>query len=1049
MEAYGLAYKAVNPTSTRTPSSHEHLDRVLLRYPPLKDYGCIALHQKGLSCAESALMLARAVAWLDNKAKMGKKDVFDSLRTGVSGGLSMMGMVRKLQRMHLCHFPVYMYNAADDSFDLNHGKPRPDHYALVFVPIDSANNFNTAHWTFATVLPAAEPVAEEVVGPTVVYTSFPLEEDRDHVYWRARVQPENAIEYQKFAARGRACDCDWRMWCNHETDFLKNVANKYPLRGIRVTLEEETVVEGTKRAQVKDHVPGSKMTVRLGAEGRVTVQTNAGRTVERKFCHHSESLEIRGIWQNMKRTFRSNKLADYKVERVVRVAPFILDILSYSDYTESAVGMFGARCSALSASVVGSMFGVRSYPQYVASVKSAVPELGWAADHDLTLTLPRRNELLVRLSLRAELTADNVMDTVRRMAAEDNWNVDVGRAEFRDWLARVVQVGQATMIAPLASNACWNCLRECKTYRHICKECKRKSRTTPPEPVMLMDTLVAHVGFRPIWSKEFTPPVAPYKSDVSIRDRIAKLDLVKAGVGRSTDSLFAYFRKHYGELSQRGKLAGPMFVGLEPSCFPRGEGVAAVAFLIRLGTERQHQAKAWFYDAAFQYIRGRIDVIEPETWAEFIAHFSGLKRRKMEEARRDELDGWLKPAVRGEVRVGMTGFTKAEKSTSYEFIPDQSLPRKKTEKPRFICSPNAIVLSKLGRYTHAQTKWLSKKFDKTGHLFYAGCAQPNDLHDWLNSTLSEIPEPWSLVDDISAMDSNHSKLSFRFHKRIRAIQFPRIEAWIDMAYDGEEHLSVRVGRFTMSVSFVNASGVSDTSYKNSMLCLVVRLLAIAHGYRDISIMSPSDLRAYLRRVELSVYMSASGDDGLTRLPEYVDGMHISKFDLNRYSEAWSWAGFGIKVALIPPNRWRMATYLAMRPVWVGHRYEWAPEPARRLKNLFWQFDNSMHPVAWARGVASQVLGQGRAVPVLSHVVRWFLRVTTGPVAEVDVIHQYSAFYGSRLTGDYNERAEAEFCLDYRVTKNDLEILQNVLDSTSDHLVNLDTHAIRRVFAEES
>lgn len=1045
MDAYGIALKALHPQPV---PGHHHLDQVAHSYAPLADYGCISI--KGVSCAESALMLARAQVWLDNTRDIHKnKPAFDGLQHGASAGLTVGQMVRRLQRARCNRFPLYMFQNGE--FVLQHGFPREDHWAVVFIPADVNAGFPVAHWTYATVLPTEEPEVVPIVGAVVIYTSFPLDDARLHIYWRARVMPENRAEYEAFQTRGRACDCDWHIACQHENAFLAQA--NYPGATHRLTLEEEVVVEGTKRAQVAASVQGSSIVVRMGAEGRIETVTSSGHSYKQLRCHHSESLAIHGAWQRFKRTFRNNKLADYRLLDRVDVSPFSLNVLEYADYNESISYAWYHKCAAVGTSIVAPVLGVVGRAQYVAQVTSVEGQRAWAADQDLTLTLPRRRELLLRLSLRTELTRDNVMDTVRRMAAEEGWIADVGRAEFQDWLNRVTEVGKATMIPSLPPDACWNCLKKRKTYRHVCAECRKNNRAIPREPVCCMDVLVVHVGVRPLWSKSFKPPTFLLKSDVSIYDRIAKRSLVKKGVGMAIDSLFSYFRKFYGERSQRGQLTGPMFLGLEPTCFPRGEGVAATAFAIRLGSARAHIAVRWFYDLAYDYVEGRLDVIEPETWKEFISHFTGDKRDKMEEARRDELDGWSERprSVPGgfELPVRMTGFAKAEKSSSYNFVPDGALDPKPTEKPRFICSPNPIVLARLGRYTHAQTKWLSKKFDKRSHLFYAGCAQPEDLHDWLNWTLSEIPEPYSLVDDISAMDSNHSSESFRYHRKIRAKQFPHIEQWISLAFDGEERFSVRVGRFTMSVNYVNASGVSDTSYKNSMICLIVRLLAVAHGFRDLRSIPPSDVMAYVRRVELSIYLSASGDDGLTRLPDKVDGIPIADFSMTRYREAWSWAGFGIKANIVPPNRWRMATYLAMRPVWVGSRYEWAPEPARRLKHMFWQFDNGMHPVAWARGVASQVLEQGRAVPVLSHVMRWFLRTTRGPVAKVDVIHRYSAFYGSRLSGDYNERAEAEFCLDYRVTKMDLGILERALASTSDHLVNFDTHALRRVFAEES
>lgn len=269
-------------------------------------------------------------------------------------------------------------------------------------------------------------------------------------------------------------------------------------------------------------------------------------------------------------------------------------------------------------------------------------------------------------------------------------------------------------------------------------------------------------------------------------------------------------------------------------------------------------------------------------------------------------------------------------------------------------------------------------------------------------------------------------------------------------YDGEQKLKIRVGQYTFEVEDVNASGVSDTSYKNSLLCLVIRAFAIVHALVDLMTLTQDQAAQWVNAVVRQCCMAASGDDGLVRLPEVINGVHIRKFSMARYQAAWAMAGFGIKVHLVPPTRWRMATFLAMRPVWAGQRYEWAPEPARRMRGMFWQIDNSQHPMAWGRGIATQVLQQARALPVLSDVCEWYLRNTRGPVStNVEATNRYSPFYGSVMSGGKTERSIAEFCLDYRVTVDDLKVFQNVLDMTADVLVNIDCFVLHRIYAEES
>lgn len=1099
MDVVAAAYNAYLRTIHSPARVCDPYDRVMANYTPLSDYGCIAIQENLLtplivntSCAESALMLAMSKVWFDKHgAKEDKKrPQLDVLETRAPRGLTIAQMIRRLQRLSIKDFPIYTYDVRTDEFLHEHGVPRDDNYAIVFVPADPSHNLNVAHWTFATVIHKESPEIQPEQEPAVIYTTMPVDRCSQNVYWRARVTPENKDAFSKMKEAKLACDCDWRVCCNHEEGFTNDVLQRALARNphqgrmhrsgptgsglaivalatqrllsvsrpIRCCLAEEQVVQGTWRAQIIRGVTSTPYEVRLGANGRVTVVTPQGRVCEQMKLHHCEGLHVKGVYQKIKKYFHSDKMADIAHFRELDVPPYRLQLIQYSDYEQCILSGLYEKTAALAVSKISPLFGITGIRQYVAHVRSAECRMDWAADQDLSIQLPRRSELLARLSVRGELTRDNVMDTVRRIAAEERWNIDLSRREFRDWLERTVsETGMATMIPAPRGTDCWNCLQRSKTYRHLCKKCKKYQSEQPLEPVCAMDAMVTFVGMRPIWSKLFTPPVVELKADVDIYDKSRNRYLVKAGQGMTTEALYSYFRRFYGERSVRGRLAGPMFLGFEPTCFPRGEGVAALAFVIRLGAKRAHQAQAWFYDLAFTFVRPWLTTIDPESWDYFITHFSGAKRIKMLEAHQEDNEGWApNPKLVEEnsllvelIQLTMTVFPKAEKSNNMELAKDGHLTLKETEKPRCICSPNPLFLSRMGRYTHAQTKWLAATFTWKDHLFYAGCAQPEDLNCWLNRTLSEIADPWTLVDDISAMDANHSKESFTFHDRVRAIQFPNIPTWIEAGFQGEARLKVRVGRFILSVSFVNASGVSDTSYKNSMICLIVRLIAVAHGFRDIREFSPEELHKYLHRVMVQIYLSASGDDGLTRLPDRVDGISIHDFSLSRYKQAWSWSGFDIKVQLVPPNRWRMATYLAMRPVWAGTRYEWAPEPARRLKNMFWQFDNGLHPTAWARGVARQVQGTARAVPILSDVCDWFLDVTSGPEAQVDVINPYSAFAGMKSSAVYNNRAENEFLMDYRLTREDLEIFRRTLRSTRNHLINLDTHAIRRVFEEES
>lgn len=1049
LNAYFLCYW----DTTQRP--FDPVDAVVLQYPPLahEPYYALQFHNQGVpmaSCAESVQTLALWLAWADaNKDKEEEKQTQHPRMLDVMAphGLTVVQMRRRMQRLRLEHFPIYEFDGATGRFTLLSGKPREDLMAIVFLPQDPPQ-LPQAHWTFGAVIHEADPeplahLPNVQFGGGVSYTIYsrlPIEDPV--IYWRAEVSPENydAYVHQRTLAPNRVCDCDWRFDCSHEREF-HTLAQQVQ----KITLDGERHVFGSWRAILKRtrglpcfRDSSSSMIVKLG-----------GHQMRFDGMACDLALEAKSIFYKMFTVRTTNKLLEQRELGIFDVDCYTIHCFQIVD--ESALlrmALPTPRTVALAIAAATESQLLRR----VARVRWVVPEKPWAAMEDLQLRLPRKSELLARLAVRDELTKANVIDTVRRMAAEEHWDIDVERSEFHLWLTRIVEEKATMMIPAVSVDRCWCCCLKKSTHRHMCKDCKRKSRDAPPPPIPLSDVFVTYVGYRALWSKEFTLPKFELKANVEVRLRKSKRIIVSTIAGKERHSLhdaLAYLTARKTPVSCRGYLRGPMFLGQTATCFPSGDAIAVMTFLVRLGAKRKHIAQQWFYNLCYDFIAPLLQEIAPESWDYFLAHLRGVKKQMALEARQQVNEGWAPAEDHGRVRVRMSGFVKVEKSYSTEYSKDYFLKDKPSEKPRFICSPDPIILVRLGPWTHAQTKWLAKRFPWHKTMFYAGCSNPEELHSWLNASIASIPEPWTLVDDITAIDANHSSESFRWHARIRQVQFPRISDWMEATYRSEEDLSVRVGLYKCSVESVNASGVSDTSYKNSMICLAVRSVSVLHGFADITKMSDSEFLSRMELMRPQFWAAASGDDGLVRLPERLLEYSIHDFSIARYQQAWSWAGFEVKVQLLPPHRWRMATFLAMRPVWAGTRYEWAPEPARRLRGMFWQLENAMHPTAWARGVASQVLLQAKPVPVLSHICRWFMARTRGPVAEVQLMHEYNPFNGLTSSGDYNERAETEFCVDYNVKKGDIERLEAMLAQLDTVLVNLDCFVLQRVFAEES
>jgi hypothetical protein len=572
----------------------------------------------------------------------------------------------------------------------------------------------------------------------------------------------------------------------------------------------------------------------------------------------------------------------------------------------------------------------------------------------------------------------------------------------------------------------------------------------------MLEVLAAYVGVKGLWSIVPKLPEFIFKEGVRVCGQHGILF-------RTAGQFRTWFRNQVIETSCRGRNCGPMFLGQVPVCFPRAHPVAVAAFCVRLGAAPEvfvvnGRVVGSVDPAAWALMETcalkEVEPISPETWEEFITHFSGDKKMKMLEAR-EQINNGESPVAyetgRGApmVNVKMSGFAKAEKSYDHQVTAD-GLAYKPTQKPRFICSPNPLVLARLGPYTHAQTKWLARRFHWRRGMFYAGCAKPEELNSWLNTAVQMFGEPWCIVDDITAIDASHSAHSFAFHRKIRGRQFA-FELWVEGAYNGEEHIHARIGPYVVMVAEVNASGVGDTSYKNSLICIFARMLAILHAALDLDTLTPEEVLSWLERLEHAIRMSASGDDGLTYCCAAIFGTRLDHPDfLRRYREFWARLGFGVKVQVVPSHEWRLATYLAMRPVWSGTRYVWAPEPARRLRGMFWQIDNAMHPTAWGRGVARQVLGMSGSVTVLRELCSWYLDHTDGPANDVQVFGNPNSPWNNYANEALpNTRADQEFCQDYHVDAAALSGFRGMLGDIGEVLVDLNCHLLRAVFAAES
>jgi len=1146
------------------------IDPIAALVPQLAQYPCIAI--PGIPCSESVLRLALAAGeTLDaNSMAHNAPPLFIQV-----GNLTVPQMVRRLQTLGLS-FPIYILNVLPGAQNLflpvEHTKRRKDNYAILYIPPIAGINA-AAHWSFTRVAP--EEFYDGLA--TVIFTSLPLTDRSDLVFWRCIVNASNLESFTLARNNGRACACSYLIECSHQKAFLR----LHP-QARRVYALGDRMVEGCSYAQVTQSEQIDGVQPIMAPRGVLKVVDPRG--IEHSYpkmwgCHDMHRSYLQGFpkWDDpitrcMKRvierripgvvgllrtltyydrpvgvddvvirpfhfkiytlgkrypspfmgigyagfataisqawklykhstppipspvnpgkflsfhtfSFLSDKIQDVTsvvkgllVSLITKIASFVKPSLHHSLLTElvsqqrklirSVVDYQSPKLisHSFASTYARPLLRIPMYVLVAYGVWQLVRHLvvlftPYPSGFDLRFSnraygnvvgsriadYSGLDEVNTRLATLEERTSQDVRDRLRRNLNQDRWNIALSPDEIDAWVETVITVPGETifMIPPNQPGTCITCLRKVATYRGECKLCKKHRRKFAPEH-LFGETIFVYIGKLGIWSRRFNLPVVEFKEGVEIVNTRTKKKLL------TYQDVMKDLEKYPIERSCRGWNSGPAFEYYIPECFPLGYAVSIMAFMVRLGSKRQGNATRRPFDLLFLAIAPDVEQLQPQTFNEFLEHFSGEKRQKMIDAE-ESINQGNGPTVKtkGKSVCKMKGFTKAEKSVSHELNAYDGFVKKPTEKPRFICCPSPEFLAEVGRYTHPQLKWLARTYTHTDRMFYAGCATPDQMNDWLDMTIRELPDPFTIVDDITACDSNHSDHSFHFHRRVRRLQYPNMDPYIAKLFDAEENMSIRVGPYKCRVKDVNGSGVSDTSYKNSAPCLFIRVFAIAHAVFDLKGVSDSEALARFELIRRMIYTSASGDDGITRCPRIMYGTDLSTpAALARYEEWWDMCGFKVKVLTFPEHRWRMATYLAMRPVWGGVRYEWAPEPSRRLRSLFWQLDNNMHPTTWARGVARQAYQQGRHCPILSDICEWYLSITTGPTGE-GTDKFYSPFNRYVTEGVRNERAYQEFSVDYNIPVADLYQFRQRLAAAGSPYINISSFVTRRIMQEES
>lgn len=677
---------------------------------------------------------------------------------------------------------------------------------------------------------------------------------------------------------------------------------------------------------------------------------------------------------------------------------------------------------------------------------------------------PFSAELRSRLALRTSVSLDKVVvrDIARRLMAESKWVHKVSWEEVEVWVNAVAEErgfsSQPPHVIPmLLPVQCYTCLQKRPIRWHECKDCRR-SRVHDPEVALrnqLTEYGVFHLGFVGIWSQPFTPPIVELKPNAYVK-------LPKIGKTTSMAVVMTWYRGQDVTDSMRGRNAGPTFTSFTPTCYPRHKAVAILAFCFRLAGARTHQPDPRVWDAALLFKRWRLRQLERSTKLEILLHYKGAKLRRMQQAYQEIMDGWLFDCYgRGNdgtlfeakpmLRAG--GFPKAEKSSMSILPSDQGFLYldKPRVKPRLIVNPDPKYILELSCFTHPQLKWLAETRSFKDHLYYAGCSPPEELNLWCNTTLQDLGGSFVTYNwDVNSMDSNHSKCSYSASQSQFKQQFPGNHDRAMELLTAMRTLKLKIDNVGLYVEDVLPSGVPNTSYLNSDHSLSIAPLALAHAVRDCTNYSIADWYAFAWVVLQFVWVAVAGDDGHCRLPRYILGTDMMTAEAQgRFVEIWSLAGFPIDLVVFAELDWRHATFLAHRPVWSGHRYEWAPEHARRLRGLYWMIDCPLHPVAWARGVSRQMATAYPHDPVISVIANWYLHNTKGPTIQYVSDNPFYAYRDYKGGGHVTPRAIREMCEDYKVSTQDYDYFLSQLRSTRNVLVAFRCHFLDRLFQSES
>lgn len=1073
--------------------------------------------------------------------------------------MNMVAMCHYLDNIALDTYPVYTGMFVPNAFTLTliHGRPRPDHTAILYLP---AHNGQPAHWSFVYYRHPYDNNNHNYVYFGSVYLGPTF-------YWHAK---SPSTEYFRMAAIGRACLCPSR--CQHEgplyfspsfsfadeiplmtsyfqhyiadVQFLRTTnyshgpddsLNMPDLDGVlhrvkyafnaapRYHLSDMPILVSTASMDLHLHhcpsvFPWKKyllgitlLSIAVASYFHIPIkppETLMEYAISKAYHLlpsrlpapqlNSDHLvaykpEFKPSWPTRITTLFSSFSYDkwaFSPPRYLKDIPYYLRPTLLPWCLRFLVTFLPNVATGGILSIFRRFYNRTLTPRPMQYYRSIIPRTMRIADTDFG------HRLATRVALFDQWTRSDLYVVVRRLANEMHYAHNLDTYEIEEYVTRNITVAGHAPIPIIPLGSCVNCLRKRRLKQCMCYECWRlhKAIQVIYEPSFLP---TSHVGMLPLYSVRPSVP----EGDYQWRDSFTFASYAPAhGIKYTSDHLSPYefylaISRYYSPPTLRGRLCGPMFMGLVSSCFVRGDACAATAAIFRncikpahhphlIIQKRNPELIAYSFSHEYRVLWSLLNFLYPEllvplvkwTFQQVLDHQKVPEKRRLHISTRALIDAGFQIPTEKMNRIDC--FAKAEKKEIFE-LSDGALSYKKKMLPRCISAFNPQVSTLLSPYALPMLKHLNAVFHAEHNLFYASGSTPQQINQFLNNAIAS--NLYILEDDVSMADGSHSFGSLQFQTQIRESQFPDMPEDIDSIFRILSSGVMRTGCFRAAVQNIIFSGIPLTSWGNSVVFAFVRIFALSAAYkvldytdyfdppadhpvmldaafddRSIPLQGNFDFPPLLFELIHSLYMAIAGDDGKTFLPHQFNGVQtFSPGFLDRYIKVWSIFGFDVgasKIRTFDPSNWRLATFLAMRPVWSGEKYEYGPEIARRLTSMYWQLDCPYHPVAWARGISEAIIIAARHVPVLADIAHWYLRNTFGATIENDFIpsftNVYSTFYNYAVEGDFNDRGLKEFLGDYNIPYLMYQDFLDLLNSTSDVLVNIQHPVLDLIYAKQ-